>query len=207
MWTTRTIALAAGVATSIAAHSAPGTIIISSVSCGLSGSQAGGINIPPIDFVSQNPSLTTFVGPRYNGSLFLAYSSNYISGIMRLRADFNYPPLIQPHEQRWVRYGLTITFTTDEPVNWQCSATGFQNAQYTEGEIDFGPYNPVIGPGSHTFRGQCIVGAVEAIATNGYADLWFGIPSPAAPATLLCAGLILSIRRRRSNGRSAALGG
>lgn len=185
MWTTRTIAFAAGVAASIASHTAPGAVIISSVK----------YNGVAIDFAAGNPIYTETFGDHWNGSLFLAYGENFICGTLKLRANLNYLP---PTDYRAVQSTVSIVFSTDEPLSW--SAPGDGPAPYGQLYMtSWSGQGGVLAPGTHDFLGTCIVGGMRDVMLNGYANLWFGIPSPAAPASLLCAGLILSIRRRRLN--------
>ena len=209
MWTSKTIALAAGMAAAMTGGLASGAITVTDVTYEISimDSTSGGYT--KIPFPASNPSTATLSGANYDSSLSLMYHEHpniWIAGTMKLRADLSYwgPPA--PQEWRMVKAYVWITFTTDEIITWTYSGS----APGPYGQLAYGWINGsvgtwggdagggTIGPGTHTFYAMSSVGGVPGMATNGYSSVSFVIPAPSTALTLLGFGCFASARRRRT---------
>ncbi|MFO0861053.1 MAG: hypothetical protein U0570_10880 [Phycisphaerales bacterium] len=191
--------LLGGLAASALMLPAPGAITIISMNYTLSGTPiAGGMHTEPVTLAPTPMEIGWSEGVA-SGSLWLQHGVNFVSGTVRVRANFNYDPPLKQNEQRYIMFTFRLLFSNDEPMTWRTSPVGIlQDGQYTLAMMDGTyPVSPDLAPGVHSFEGTSIVGALAGVASNGYADLWFGIPSPAAPLVLLGSALGVFVRRRR----------
>jgi hypothetical protein len=208
MWTSKAIALAAGMAAAMTGGVTRGAITVTDVTYEISIMDSSSGGYTKIPFPATNPSTATLSGANYTSSLSLMYHENpnvWIAGTMKLRADLSYWGPSAPQEWRMVKAFVWITFTTDEIITWTYSGSSpGPYGQYAygnmQGEGGWGGETGggTIGPGTHTFRAMSSVGGVPGMATNGYSSVSFVIPAPSAALTLLGVGFIASARRRRT---------